>query len=180
MEQGSHNGAVGHHAGKEVHEGEADAQRQAVRLTRQTHQAAVALNQQIVARLIRQGAGAPIAGDRTIDNVRLEATDCRISQAHALQRAGPKTLDEDVGVPHQGQHNVDGLRRLQVQGQATLVAVKGEKLGALPVPKGRPGTGLIPPFWLLDLDDVGAHVAQHHGAEGASQGAGQVHHFDIL
>src|SRR5256885_2799945 len=93
--------------------------------------------------------------ERSVDNVRLEAADGRIPQAHALQRAGPEALDEDIGVPRQGQHNVDGLRRLQVQGQATLVAVKGEKLGALPVPKGRPGTGLIPPFWLLDLDDVG-------------------------
>src|SRR2546428_40371 len=101
-------------------------------------------------------------------------------EAHTLQSAGPKALDDDVGIPRQGQHNVDRLWRFQVQAQTALVAVKGEELRALPVPEGRPGTGLISPFRLLDLNDVGAHISQHHGAEGASQGAGQVHHFDIL
>src|SRR4029453_4783890 len=45
--------------------------------------------------------------------------------------------------------------------------------------EGRPPfAGIVASLGRLDLDDLGAHIAEHHGAEGASQDAGQIEHGD--
>ncbi len=64
--------------------------------------------------------------------------------------------------------------RLQVQGEALLVAVDGEEVRRLAAHERRPAARVVALAGLLDLDHLGAHVAQRHGAEGPGEHAGEV------
>src|SRR5205085_8211057 len=66
-------------------------------------------------------------------------------------------------------------RTLEVERDAFLVSVDAEKVGAFTVDEGRtPGSRVVTFAWLLDFDDAGAHIAQHHRAVRAGQHARQV------
>src|SRR5262249_41130994 len=69
-------------------------------------------------------------------------------------------------------------RWLEVEGQAALVAVHGHEVGRFTAKEGRPAASVVAPSGLLQLDHVGAHVAQHHGAERPGQDAGEVENTD--
>src|SRR3712207_7926572 len=55
------------------------------------------------------------------------------------------------------------FRSLEVEGDRALVAVDREEVDRLAVEEGRaPGAGVVPLDRELDLDHVGAEIAEHH------------------
>src|SRR5204862_17370 len=65
-------------------------------------------------------------------------------------------------------------RSLEVQGDALLVAVHGHEVRRLAAREGRPAPRVVALPRLFDLDDLGAHVAQNHRAEGSGKDAGEI------
>lgn len=68
---------------------------------------------------------------------------------------------------------------LEIEGDGFLVAVAGEEVGGLRIvfgpDEGRaPGTRIVSPARVLDLDHTGAEVAEHHSRMGSGQRAGEI------
>ena len=66
-----------------------------------------------------------------------------------------------------------------------FVAVAREQVGRDwlilgPDERRSPAAGLVAAIGVLDLDDPGPHVAQHHPAMGSGQGARQVDDDDVV
>ena len=178
--EGGYDGAVGQHPGEEVNQGEADALGRAIGFAGEVHEAAVSLDDEVVAGLVGHGAGAPVAGDGAIDDVRVDFLDVVVAEAHAGQGAGAEALDHHVGVSGEFFDDVQALFGLEIDGEAALVAVEGEELRAFAVPDGGPLAGFVAVVGFFDFDDVGAHVGEVLSAKGAGQGAGKVNDLDVV
>src|SRR5690349_14315214 len=88
-----------------------------------------------------------------------------IGEAPFGQRTELEIIHEYVGFFRQCRE--DRLPRLdrEIERQRPLVAIGAEIVSRLTTNKGRsPGTGIIARPWWLNLDHLGAHVAQHHRA----------------
>src|SRR3546814_17181993 len=73
-------------------------------------------------------------------------------------------------IAYHAQQNLPALWQLEVQRHAPLVAVQNHKGRRHPIDSGLAITaGIIAARQLLDLDDVGAHIGQHHPAGGRSE-----------
>src|SRR5262249_23501582 len=93
-----------------------------------------------------------------------------VADAHALQRAEAKVLNDNVADGCQFPYDFLRSRRLEIESDAALVAIHREVVGALgPVPGRTPGASVVSLTRLFNLDDLGAEVAQHHRAVGAGQ-----------
>src|SRR6267142_2480706 len=158
----------------EIRDRHADLHRRAALAAGGAHDAAHALRDQVIAAARGVRARLPVAGDRAVDQPRVERRQRLVVHAEARGDAGPVVLDEDVGGRHQLLQDGDALGALEVEYEAALVAVDGQE--------GRRDTGrgleihragrLAP--GRLDLDDVGAHVGEEHRAEGAR------HHLRLI
>ena len=105
----------------------------------------------------------------------------RIIQTEPRQRAGTKILHHDVGPLDQAVEDLAPFLVLEVERDALLVAVDAQEVGAFALEKRRPpGTGIVAPARLFDLDDPRAHVAKQHGAVGPREHAGQVEHENAI
>src|SRR6185437_15980875 len=104
-----------------------------------------------------------------------------VAEAHAVERAGLEVLDDDVALPRQGAQNVLRPLVLEIEGDALLVAVGAEIVGAFSAHPGRsPAPRIVADAGLLDLDDLSAEVAEHHGAIWPGQDSRQVEHADAV
>jgi len=102
-----------------------------------------------------------------------------VGEPPLLKRTQPEIVDENVGFFDQAGEDSLPRRNRHVERQRTLVAVDAEKIDRLAGHEGRtPLAGIVASIGRLDLDDLGAHVAEHHGAEGACQDASQIEHAD--
>src|SRR5207247_3198901 len=95
-----------------------------------------------------------------------------------LHRSGPKVFEKDVALPDERPKDRLALRGLEVQGDALLVAVDGHEVRRLAAREGRPAPRVVALPRLFDLDDLGAHVAQHHRAERPGEAAGEIQAAD--
>ena len=90
-------------------------------------------------------------------------------------------MDEHVAAVHQAQRDLLAGRFAQIEADAALVTVAGEKRGADAVDRDDTGQ----PSWIadadgLDLDDVRTHVGKHLCAEWTEDEARQVQHPDAI
>ena len=124
--------------------------------------------------LVRAGAEALHRGD---DHARVELMDVFPGEAHAVERAGCEILHQHVAMLDQPVDDLLALRVLGVDGDRALVAVEHREIEAvrafdvaqLPardVADARP----------LDLDHVGAHIAEQLGAGRARLHMREVEH----
>ena len=84
----------------------------------------------------------------------------------------------DVGARGEAMHDGAAGFGLEIDRDAALVAVRAEKHGALSAAERRPAPRLIAGAGRLDLDDLGAEVAQILGAERAREHLGEVENAD--
>ena len=99
----------------------------------------------------------------------------RVGKAPLFQRAEAEIVDQHVGLLDQAGENFLPRRHRHVERERTLVAIDAEKIGRLAADEGwPPGAGVVAGAGRLDLDDVGAHVAEHHGAQRASEDAREI------
>ena len=141
------------------------------RLAGDGHHAEQRLRQQVLAGLVDIGPVGAVARGRGVDQAGLARLQALVAEAQLLHHARPEVLGHHVGAVDELQRDLAAAGRLQVEGDAALVAVGGEKEGALAVvPDVAAGPMPLPgPIRALDRDDVGAEVGQHLDAHGAEQ-----------
>ena len=130
--------------------------------------------------------GLAEAGDAGIDQSRIDGAQRRIVDLQPFGDAGAPVLDHHVGGPHQFVKHLSPRILLEIEGDAALVAVERKEAGAVVAlqPVFHRFASLVARSRRLDLDHVGAHVAEQHAAigpghhlteiENADTGKGQV------
>ena len=73
--------------------------------------------------------GLAEAGDRAVDQARVDLGQCLVAQTESVHHAGAEVFHDDVGLCGELQDDVSGGGLLQVQGQAFLVAVHRDERG---------------------------------------------------
>ena len=123
---------------------------------------------QVVTRLVRPGARLPITGDGDHHQLRVECVQASGIQAHALQHARAEAVDHHVGggQPVAQGGEVGFVPEIDLAALLAVVECLEQRAQR---------TGRVA-FRRLDLDDLGAQVAQHAGAERARQVAREVDH----
>ena len=133
----------------------------------------------VEARLVGVGTFQAIAGDDGVDEPRVGRLQGLLVEACALQSGGPYVGDEDVGGGGEARQGLAslGLTHVQHHGAlAAIVQVEGRITDEFGLQVGEDvahGIAARP----LDLDHVGAPVAQHAGCSGRGDVGGE---FDDL
>ena len=93
-----------------------------------------------------------------------------VAEPLAIHHAGAEVLHEDVGVAHQAADELDAAGLADVDADAALVAVEALEVGPADVRRQAAGAvgvaNAVAASGLLDLDHVGAHVAEQRRAPG--------------
>ena len=170
-----------HHRGGEIGDRGADARGRTAGVAGQVHQPGLALHDQVVAGPSGIGTAAAEARDRTVDEPRMPRRHRFVVEPEPRHGARPEVLDQDIGTPEQPPQHRLPLLALQVEGATALAAVDRQVVRRLAPEKRRAERArLVAPAGLLDLDDVGAHVAEALGAERSGDDAAEVDDADAL
>ena len=95
-----------------------------------------------------------------------------IREAPFLERAHSEIVDQYVSLFDQTGEDFLSRRHGHVERQRALVAIDAQKIHGLAGEEGRtPSARIVASIGRLDLDHLGAHVAQHHGAQRSCQDA---------
>ncbi|GBD12969.1 hypothetical protein HRbin24_00990 [bacterium HR24] len=164
--------------GSDIPQGDARPNRPPARLAGDAHDASHALHNDVQGGLVAIGARLPEAGGGGVDEARVALRQHVVAQTQALHSAGREVLHHHIGLLDQPQKEVSAGGALQVDADAALAPVHREEVGGLVVQVGARGAGHVAVGRALDLDDVGAQVAQHHAGERPSQDPGEVQDAD--
>ena len=150
-------------AGTDVTQRAAHTSRRSIGITGNAHHAGHSLCYNIIGRQIPHGAVLSKAGNRTVNNLRIDLLELLIRVAQLFHDSRLKVLHHDVAV---SDHLVDDvLTFLQIECNAFLAAVYQGIVSALPVDKRAKDPASITCSRLLDFNDFGAKIRQVHGAE---------------
>src|SRR5437868_1173433 len=106
-------------------------------------------------------SGAPVGGDRAIDQPWIERRNSFIVEAKFLHDPAGKVLDDHVGLANQIQRNLTSFRHGKVERDAALVAIQAEISSTLSTDFGVfIRTRVVATVWILDLDDVRAEISK--------------------
>ena len=94
-----------------------------------------------------------------------------VGNAQLVKRTDAIVLQDHIKTFHQAEKEFFASRFLKVDLNALLVPMQTDKVRGLGLVKGgTPATGDVTSTWDLDFDDLGTKIAQHGGAERASEG----------
>ena len=172
IQQSDHNAERSKQSGGQIGDRNTDAIRPVPRRASDRHQPAHALRDLIEARAAGIGAILAKAGNAGVNQPRIDARQRLVIDAEALFHVRAKILDHHVGFLDQPLERREPLRRLQVDGDAPLVAVQIHEVRVV----ARPAHRLFGIRRRFDLNDVGAPVGKlaHTGRPGAH--ARQIEH----
>ena len=165
-------GDAGVHAGDQV--GDRDprllraAARPVVALAGDAHQAAHALDHEVVPRPLAPRPGMAEAGDRAIDEAGVDLLQLRVAEAVAIEVAEFEVLQQHVAARGELARDRLPLRVREIQRERFLAAVGAGEIGrfagvaALRVlePRRAEGARVVTLFRPLDLDHLGAEVGE--------------------
>ena len=103
------------------------------------------------------------------DDPRVDVLQVVVGQPQALGLVAPQVVDYGLALGDQGFEDLPPRRRLQVQGEAALVAVESLEevtVAFLEVERPDLAADVAAVGRVLDLDHLGAQVGHQHGAEG--------------
>lgn len=120
------------------------------------------------------GAGLPETGDGAVDDARVGVADGLVTQAQTGGGAGPPVLDHDLGLRGQAARHGETVEGLEIDDDAALVAVDGHEGRRLTGQMGSARAHLVAVTGPLDLDDIGAEVAEEHGAVRPGELTGEI------
>ena len=157
---------------------------QIVALAGHAQQTAEPLHRVVVAGTLAIRAGLPVAGDRAIDELRVQHCQARVVQPVAGHVADLEVFDQHVGVLSQHSHQCLAFAVRQVDRDRAFVAVRAEEVGrfgavgahCIAQQRRAPSAGVVSYAWAFDLDDIGTQVAEHLGAPGPGEHARQIKH----
>ena len=143
----------------------------------QAHQPAEALDHEVVAGTRSVGAVLAETGDRAIDQPRIDRLQAFVIQPVGGQPADLEVLQQHIALRHQLADDALALGPGEVDGQRLLVAVGGQVIGGLRgvlavliLEIGRaPVAGIVARAGALDLDHLGAEVAENLPAPGPGE-----------
>ena len=121
-----------------------------------------------------------VAHGLDIDDVRLDRCHRVIAEAQPPDGVGAHVVDEDVGGGDQLAQGAAAGLVLQIEGDRALVAVERDEGRTHRLRAGGLAVALAVPGRLLDLDHIGAEIAQGLGAVGAEDELGEIHHADAV
>src|SRR5437867_4436450 len=127
----------------------------------------------------RVGARHAEAGDRAVDEPRIDGAQGLVRHAEPARHARAIVLHEDVGGLHEPADDLHALRALEIHRDAALVAVHGQEGSAVAVLAGGAAAHVLA-AGRLHLDDVGAHVGEVHRAERRRHRLRHVDHADAF
>ena len=118
------------------------------------------------------------AGDRGVDEARVDALEARSIDIQPIRHTGAEILDEDIGLRHQLVEHGEVLRVLGINRDRTLIAVVGLEMRAVEL--ALEGTEGIARAGLFDLDDIGAQIGQDHPRRRAGDESAHFEHGYVL
>jgi hypothetical protein len=128
-----------------------------------------------------EGPPSSECGDGAVDDSRIDPGGVREVQPQLVDGPGPEALHEHVGAANEPVQDLEPAGRLEVEGEALLVAIQRDESSALPAPVGRsPGPRVIAAAGPLDLDNLGPHVSKGLGTERSGHVLGQIGNDDAL
>ena len=156
--------------GQDVADRDADLRRpgtrRAVGRPGDRHQPGFGLDHEVVAGPAGIGRGRPVAGDREMDEARVQRLERRVAEPQPVETARPEVLDEHVAAGDQAAEDLPAGVRREVEPDRALVPVdrQGVGRGARPVrlgpDPGRPPATRRVAIGRLDLDHVGTEVGR--------------------
>ena len=129
----------------------------------------------IVGRPAPHFAALTEAGDRAIDQLRIDPAEIRPADLQLIDGAGTLVLHHDVGDLRQPVDDLPAFGRFQVHGDGAFAAIhRDERRTDEPIGLARKIAKIIAAIGLFDLDDVRADEAEMIRAEWAGQGMSKV------
>jgi hypothetical protein len=182
-------GAV--HAGEDIGDGDAHFLRaaagQVIALAGDAHQAAHALEHEVVAGAVGVRPALAEAGDRTVDDAGAHRLQVVVGEAVARERADLVVFDHDVRLRGKPLHDRLAFGGGDVERDRALAAIAGKVIGGLAgvdpgfiLEKRRaPAAGVVAGARALHLDHVGPHVGEVLGAPWTGEDPRQIEDPDV-
>ena len=175
---------AGVHPGHHVGDAHAHLHRRAVGLAGHAHDPAHALDHEVVSRAVRRRAVLTETGDRAIDQAGVDRREIGVTEAPPRQIAQLEVLQKNIRPRRQPADHARAFRAGDVHRRRALVAVGAEVIGALARvaalgvlhERRPPAAGVVARTGALDLDHVGAQIAQHLRAGRPGEDAAEVEH----
>ncbi len=168
-------------AGKDIGDRDACLHRLPVRLAGDRHEAGHALDNIVVARESGIGTGLAEAGNRTIDQSRIDLLKALVIEPVFHQATKFEIFDQHVGGHDQPSNESLAFLSLEIGDDGTFAAIGGMVIGGRKVfpilaldERRTPLARVVTPVRVLHLDDVSAEIGQHLPCPGAGKNAGQV------
>ena len=107
------------------------------------------------------------AGAGTVDDARIPFRERLIAEPKPLHDTRPEVLDDDIGAVDQPQCDFLAARILEIDGDRAFIAVEAQVRRAFPLDEQVRHAPVAHPVALdrLDLDNLGAEIAQHLGCK---------------
>ncbi len=140
-----------------------------------TIKTALGVNDHGVGRALGGRAGLSVAGDRAINQARIDLAQRLITEAQAIHHAGAKILHDNIRFLDQPMNKLDRISGFQVKRKTALSRVELTEISAVPVAERRAQPHVIA-FRRLDLDDVGTDVGKQPCAIRARQHDRKIEH----
>ena len=120
----------------------------------------------------------PEAAESAVDEAGVDLRKPLVAAAQALHHPRPEALHQHVVAAHEPVQDLLSFGRLEVEGEASLVAVGEARREGAGLVGSRRGSRAAEGARRrrLDLEHVRAHVGQHHGAERARPDPRQLEH----
>jgi hypothetical protein len=189
-DRGAHRDA-GVHAGHHVDDRHPDALRSAARqvvaLAGDAHQAAHALNHEVVARLLTIGPGMTETGYRAIDEARVYFAQILVAETVTREVAELVVLQQHVAARGEIAHDLLPLRIREIDRDRLLAAIGGGEIGGLGgvaalrvlEERRRERARIVAFTGSLDLDDLGAEVGEVLPGPRCSEHARKIEHTNM-
>jgi hypothetical protein len=148
------------------------------------HQPAHGLDQVVVAGALAVGPGLAEAGDRAVDELRVEHAQVFVGEAVLGQPTHLVVLDHHVRVGGELAGDLLPLLIGKIEGQRALAPIAGQVvgggIGVVALEIGRtPAAGVVADAGAFDLDHLGAQVGQDLGRPGAGEDAAEIEDANV-
>src|SRR5262249_34716617 len=179
------------HPGHDVGDGNSDllraAARQLIALAGDAHQAAHALEDEIVSGEVRAWAVLAVAGHRAVDDAGVDRLQLVVAEPVFPEAPALVILQQPVAFRGERARDPRALGVRDIERDRFLAAVHREEIRRFPgffpflvLEEGRaPAAGVVPRPGTLDLDHLGAQVGEVLRRPGAREHARQIEYADV-
>src|ERR687893_371065 len=122
------------------------------------------------------GAGTllTVAGDRAVDEPRVDLVQFIVAEPETLHDPGPELFHQDVSTLDERPQNLPHLGRLEVELEAFLAAIQEGEVDAICAKFGSVRAHLVAPLGSFDLDDMGTGLGKYQGRQRSRQQRAEV------